>query len=1114
MKASDLAYGQSYTLSLQAELDADFGQIILKTHEVRLTATEASPALLQYNKPIWAVKPAGDPKHRDGRQNKTILEKILADNLPRVCSVIHAENRDNKTVSVRLEIRTFPSKLSWTDEVDFGVDDKIVKDFRKKQRSLESVEKVIEWLTSKFFLPFPPGKAQETRVFISVPPNTENAQLSKFRLYGDRYAIDIAKQPDGKLRVERLVEVKNTPKKAIWLAEGQFKFCDMTVAGQVRGMAETSLDQIIRTAGSYLNIWQEYNQLEREGILRRIREFGWLEYKAIEPRPYGVWRFQLHQDKDLSSVIHRMKDGEEVELEAATGLPAELRDNEFSIREKKFRRAEFVGVCVDYSQKYKTLDLRPHSDEDSKPPPKRGVIFISLSGDEKRLQRREDAKDHIASARCPMPQLGLLLEEQPISAMRRNAVQALSASAREHFGGQPTERQVKALELALNTPDIVLVQGPPGTGKTRVIAALQARLAELGETADGIGGQTLLTSYQHDAVENAAERSIVFGLPAVKIGKRWGDTEDFGNVDRWREERINAVRAKLAAFPETSVSQAWKKVREKHLAYISGPLPNQDTANLLQEVLEWSQTWLPGDLSDRLSAMQHDLQFKTSPDAGADDLDLVRKAVRGLRTQAQAFSDDGPRNAYKVLQRLKNAQIDLNDSDAELLQRVVDWESSETPDFLVSLANLQGRLLDRLQPKEIPADKPRANMEVAGLLAEVVDVLYNKARTLKGGEAEVLEEYRQDLENSEQVRETIRHYTAVLAATCQQAVGYQMSQAKNENTVFNSVIVDEAARANPLDLFIPMAKAERRIVLVGDHRQLPHILEPDVERELESSVQDETREALKKSLFERLFTQLREREKKDGVRRVITLDKQYRMHPVLGDFVSKTFYAPYGEGFDSGRPAEDFAHELNGFAGKVAAWVDIPFKHGGEKSGKSKSRPAEAKWIADNLKKLMQHRPDFSFGVISFYAAQVDEVFRALSTSGITTQTESGNYRIADAWQRTEDSEERVKERLRIGTVDAFQGKEFDVVILSMTRSNQLPDDADDDAAKNRLWRRKYGHLMLENRLCVAMSRQQRLLIVVGDDDMLQTPCSAQAIPALLAFKKLCEGEHGCIHSF
>jgi hypothetical protein len=85
---------------------------------------------------------------------------------------------------------------------------------------------------------------------------------------------------------------------------------------------------------------------------------------------------------------------------------------------------------------------------------------------------------------------------------------------------------------------------------------------------------------------------------------------------------------------------------------------------------------------------------------------------------------------------------------------------------------------------------------------------------------------------------------------------------------FNTVVVDEAARANPLDLFIPMSMAERRVVLVGDHRQLPHLLEPAVEEAVAEAhdLSDEQRKAYEESLFQRLWRQLKEREKRDGFR--------------------------------------------------------------------------------------------------------------------------------------------------------------------------------------------------------------------------------------------------------
>uniref|UniRef100_UPI0025C21C3C AAA domain-containing protein n=1 Tax=Candidatus Accumulibacter sp. ACC012 TaxID=2823332 RepID=UPI0025C21C3C len=81
-------------------------------------------------------------------------------------------------------------------------------------------------------------------------------------------------------------------------------------------------------------------------------------------------------------------------------------------------------------------------------------------------------------------------------------------------------------------------------------------------------------------------------------------------------------------------------------------------------------------------------------------------------------------------------------------------------------------------------------------------------------------------------------------------------------------------------------------VLVGDHRQLPHLLEPEVESEVVEThgLSIDQRSAFSESLFERLWRQLKDREAADGFPRVVMLDTQFRMHPVLGEFVSKEFY--------------------------------------------------------------------------------------------------------------------------------------------------------------------------------------------------------------------------------
>ena len=134
-----------------------------------------------------------------------------------------------------------------------------------------------------------------------------------------------------------------------------------------------------------------------------------------------------------------------------------------------------------------------------------------------------------------------------------------------------------------------------------------------------------------------------------------------------------------------------------------------------------------------------------------------------------------------------------------------------------------------------------------------------------------------------------------------------------------------------------------------------------------------------------------------SLRRTVMLRRQYRMHPVLGDFVSQQFY----EGtLENGRPASDFAHGLaryrKGPRGReaVAAWLDVPHGRGPERRGLSTSRPAEAEVLARELKALLFAAPQLSFGVIAFYRAQVKALWQALAQEGLADENEPGAFRV------------------------------------------------------------------------------------------------------------------------
>ena len=130
---------------------------------------------------------------------------------------------------------------------------------------------------------------------------------------------------------------------------------------------------------------------------------------------------------------------------------------------------------------------------------------------------------------------------------------------------------------------------------------------------------------------------------------------------------------------------------------------------------------------------------------------------------------------------------------------------------------------------------------------------------------------------------------------------------------------------------------------------------------------------------------------------------------------------------------------------------------------------------------------------------------------GITEQDSDGKYIIADKYRGSTNSGND-EERLRIGTVDSFQGMEFDIVMLSAVRSKtdgqiqRIVSSRTPELAARSI----FGHLMSENRLCVSMSRQIKKLIVVGDLNLFNQSLSMEKVPGLYNFYKLCS-EKGVI---
>eukprot|EP00929_Paragymnodinium_shiwhaense_P085470 TRINITY_DN45871_c0_g1_i1.p1 TRINITY_DN45871_c0_g1~~TRINITY_DN45871_c0_g1_i1.p1 ORF type:complete len:1238 (-),score=308.34 TRINITY_DN45871_c0_g1_i1:219-3656(-) len=253
---------------------------------------------------------------------------------------------------------------------------------------------------------------------------------------------------------------------------------------------------------------------------------------------------------------------------------------------------------------------------------------------------------------------------------------------------------------------------------------------------------------------------------------------------------------------------------------------------------------------------------------------------------------------------------------------------------------------------------------------------------------------------------------------------------------FEAVLIDEVAQATELSALVPIVlRGANRLVLVGDHCQLP----PSV-----NSLEAEAR-GLSLSLFARLEAQ--------GIAPHF-LDTQFRMHPAVAEFSANAFY---NGRLQTGVKAESRPAPRGldwPVSGCGIALIDTKGGMLESDALQSKKNHDEAKHLASVLMQVLRGG-DLSIddiGVITPYKGQVRVLRRELPPL------------LREAGLASDG------ERLEIASVDAFQGREKELVIFSAVRSNQ-------DG--------RIGFLADVRRLNVMLTRARRGLIIIGDLETL-----------------------------
>jgi len=711
-----------------------------------------------------------------------------------------------------------------------------------------------------------------------------------------------------------------------------------------------------------------------------------------------------------------------------------------------------------------------------------------------------------------------------------------------------TDNQKEAISKALNAKDFLLVQGPPGTGKTTIIVEMIRNLVNLGQ-------KVLVCSKNNLAVDNVLEKWIKENKDRTEnhVCVRLTASEDSIKVPlvaEYTPDKVTAriqkrifenssahyksVSGKIVSDVET-IEKERKKLIDLHdtlnytySLYRSLEVLNREYSSLLGKskileaigispaagsLLERHQetgALLAFILEDLLKPLFGLYTAKSAPSAEAADRIVENYRYVCDRTEKLFCKENVPGFFFSLILKLFGKELDKRKAD--LCREHLRFCSTE--ELFCNLRSFPGNslyghgefgaLLSSLSPASVTdASVDKAIRDLSVLAAKMDNYHYAQSTKLCHIH-EVLSEWHEELlsTKSRQLEQLlVCNSINVVGSTCMSV----RSDEDFKDATYDAVIVDEAGQITLHDIIVPLTKA-KKVILIGDHLQLPPINEKDfisyylktVSEGSESTptapfTKEELWDIFNVSLFEKLYNEATsdcevwDGEGYDPSPKVM-INAQYRMHPAISQFISEHFYnGKYTDG--KGISAQSRYLSVAGRNKPVYFYdtKDRPDK-GETLHDPGCSNELEAEICSDILVDIIDDIENdryemrenaslairdkagsiigYDMGVISGYSKQVElikEKTVAKLVERLGLSPDEANERMA---------------KFMVNSVDSFQGRDNEIIIFSMTRSNS---------------RGKIGFLRDVRRLNVAMTRAKSMLIIIGDSEtLLSSPQPAE----------------------
>ena len=292
---------------------------------------------------------------------------------------------------------------------------------------------------------------------------------------------------------------------------------------------------------------------------------------------------------------------------------------------------------------------------------------------------------------------------------------------------------------------------------------------------------------------------------------------------------------------------------------------------------------------------------------------------------------------------------------------------------------------------------------------------------------------------------------------------------------FDLAIIDEASQILEPNIIglLTVRHAERRaierFILIGDHKQLPAVVQQQDTLEAEetnNSLKDIHLLSCANSLFERLILTERAAGRTDFIG---TLHKQGRMHPDIADFANRKFYAreqlecvPLAHQLEQTLAYNEASEDETDDVLKAHRMIFIPSKPCRQLNISEKVNTEEARIITDLLRRLYRQLgnnfdPQKSVGVIVPYRNQIAMIRKEIEKLGIPEL-----------------------EEISIDTVERYQGSQRDIILYSFTIQSRYQLDF---LTANTFYE---DGQPIDRKLNVAITRARKQLILTGNEPTLR----------------------------